>query len=384
MTTGTVKPPITKRAAWAIAGFYLIIGFEFFYMASPFAVYFYSVYGPGLRFFSESPSLTWLSSLFLPHIAVESSSLLLDLRNVFGGILAMIGFLGFCLGAGQVYWRKLTKKSAVTGGLYSLVRHPQYASLVICGFGMLLLWPRYIVLLSFAAMVFVYYFLAKHEEGECERKYGEAYRAYKARTPMFLPLPRSLSPREGFLHKAGITRYMTILMMFGIVSMTAVLAANGLRSWSVNELYGLYNDDEAYVSIARAENETLRQVVRVAFDNPDVRKRVEVGQRKTNDKFIHYILPAQWYVSEIPMNPVEGAVGGHYHPKKYEKNLQRVVFTRAELKAGREAGGRDILLEAFRTEPLLEVVVDLAQNEVTAIKNPPAKMKYHGIPVPLY
>jgi len=384
MAIGITKTPGGKKAFWVVGAFYLIIGFEFFYMASPFAAYFYSVYGPGLRYFSENPVLAWLSRLFLPHIVAESQSFLLDLRNSIGGILAFMGFLGFCLGAGQVYYRKLAKKSAATGGLYTIVRHPQYACLILCGFGLLLLWPRYIVLLSFTVMIFVYYFLAKHEEGECESKFGEPYREYKARTPMFLPLPRSLWPEWTFVRAGGMLRYPTILLVFGIVSVTAVFAANGLKVWSVKKLYGLYTHNEAFVSIAKAETEALKHIVGITLENPDVRKRIEAGRQKVNDKFIHYILPAQWYVSELPMNQIEGAVGGHHHPKGYDRTLQRIVFTRAELGTDREAVGRDILLQAVRNEPLFEVVVDLAQNQVVGIKDPPNKRKYAGIPLPLY
>jgi protein-S-isoprenylcysteine O-methyltransferase Ste14 len=384
MSPEILKAPITRKAFWAAAFFYLIIGFEFFYMAGPFAVYFYSVYGPGLRFINESPALAWLSSLFLPHIAAQSTSLLLDLRNLIGGSLAFLGFVGFCLGAAQVYYHKLTRKSAVTGGVYALVRHPQYASLMLCGLGLLLLWPRYIVLLSFTAMIFVYYFLAKHEERECELKYGEPYTAYKARTSMFLPFRIPLWPKVAFLPQSGMTRYLTIFLLYGITSVMAVGGANILKTWSLNRLYGLYEKDAAYISVARADTETLRQIIRIALTNTEVRDRLEAGQQAGQGKFIHYILPAQWSVSEIPMNPVEGAVGGHYHPKGYDRGLQRIVFTKAELRTGSAAAGREILLGAVRTEPLLEVVVDLGKNRVVGTKGPPARKKYAGIPVPLY
>lgn len=43
----------TKRAFWTVAMFYMLVAFEFFYMASPFALYFYSVYRPGLDFISS-------------------------------------------------------------------------------------------------------------------------------------------------------------------------------------------------------------------------------------------------------------------------------------------------------------------------------------------
>ena len=41
---------VFKKSFWIAFAFYFLIGFEFFYMVSPFAVYFYSVYRPGLFF----------------------------------------------------------------------------------------------------------------------------------------------------------------------------------------------------------------------------------------------------------------------------------------------------------------------------------------------
>ncbi|RPI75585.1 MAG: isoprenylcysteine carboxylmethyltransferase family protein [Desulfobacteraceae bacterium] len=310
--------------------------------------------------------------------------MLLDLRNVIGGALAFIGFLGFCVGAAQVYYHKLTRRNAVTGGIYKFIRHPQYAALILCGLGMLLLWPRYIHLLSFIAMVFVYYFLAAYEETECERKYGNPYAAYKAKTSMFLPFHVSFRPKRSFLPKSGLARYLAILSLYGITAMTAVVAANHLKSWSLNCLYALYTKDAAYISVSRTDTETLEQIARIALENPDVRKRMEQARPAAGGKFINYILPAQWYVSEIPMKPTAGAVGGHHHPKDYDRNLIRIVFTKAKLRSDEETSGKDIPLRAAGTEPLLEIIVDLSQNKAIIVQDPPARKKYAGIPVPLY
>ena len=79
-------------------------------MASPFAVYFYSVYKPALNFFNKSPSLGWLISFFMPHAIVETSSVFINIHNIVGAIFAVLGFLGFCIGAFQIYYYKLAKK----------------------------------------------------------------------------------------------------------------------------------------------------------------------------------------------------------------------------------------------------------------------------------
>ena len=213
MTTQNQKKSV-KRTFWTVAVFYLLTAFELVYMASPFAIYFYSVYGPGLNFISENQVLAWLSSFFMPHIVVETSSVLLNLHNVIGAVLAAAGFLTFCVGAGQVYYHKLARKGAVTGGIYNFIRHPQYVSLSICSFGLLLLWPRYIVLLTFVAMLFAYYFLAKAEESECEEKFGQSYIDYKNKTNMFLPFKVPLADKLPGLPKARLKRYPAILGLY--------------------------------------------------------------------------------------------------------------------------------------------------------------------------
>ena len=58
----------TRRTFWTAAAFYALIAFEFFYMASPFAAYFYSVYRPSLNLLGDVPLLSGLTGFFLPHI----------------------------------------------------------------------------------------------------------------------------------------------------------------------------------------------------------------------------------------------------------------------------------------------------------------------------
>ena len=373
-----------KRTFLLAAAFYTLITFEFFYMASPFALYFYSVYGPGLRFINESPTLAWLASVFLPHIVVESSSILLDLRNVIGGVLGLFGFLAFCLGAGQVYYHKLARKGAVTGGIYNAIRHPQYASLAICGFGLLLLWPRYVVLLSFITMLFAYYFLAKIEERECMERFGQSYAEYQTRTSMFLPFRLPVTDKLPSPPRAGVQRYLSILAVYMVTCIAAIALANGLRTWSLNNLYTLDTRGAVYLSVSKADPNTLKRIIDIALSNPDVSGRLKSEKECDDLKFVNYILPAEWYVSEIPMNPVEGTHGGHFHPARYDRTLYKIIFTRAELRTGQAAEGKDILVKTKKRRPVVEVTVDLSRERVSRITAPPTTTKYENIPVPVF
>ena len=383
MSAKIEKGSITKRTFWVIAAFYILIALEFLYMASPFAIYFYSVYGPGLNFINKYPALVWLSTVFLTHIVVETSSVLVNSHNIVGGVFFIIGFLGFCITAGQVYYYKFARKGVVTGGVYNFTRHPQYLSLAICSLGLLLLWPRFIVILPFLAMLFAYYFLAKLEEKECETKFGHAYIEYKNSTGMFLPIRLVLIDKLPSLPKSGFKRFLAMIALYVFTAAVAIALATGIRNWTINSLYALYSKDSVYISVAKVDEETLEQIVKIAISNHEVQSRLKNGAQGASTKFINYVLPNTWYVSEIRMNPVEGG-RGHHFPGDYDKNQYKIVFIRAEVRTSQEVEGKDILLHTVKRVPVVEVGIDLAQNQVFEIKDPPATVRYKGIPVPIY
>lgn len=109
-----------------------------------------------------------------------------------GAIIEMlIGYSIILIGGKLVItgWKGIyrAKDSLATHGLYAYMRHPQYTGIILITFGMLIHWPTLITLLMFPILVFAYYGLAKKEEREMERKFGEKYQEYKKRVPMFLP-----------------------------------------------------------------------------------------------------------------------------------------------------------------------------------------------------
>lgn len=365
-----------------MAFFYLLVVLEVLYMSTPFAIYFYSVYNPGLTFFNSNPYFAWLSSFFLPHIVVETSSTFINLHNWIGGIIAVVSFGCFCVGAAQVYYHKLAHKGPVTGGVYNVIRHPQYTAWAICGFGMLLVWPRYTVLMMYVAMLFAYYFLARSEERECEQKYGQAYAAYKERTAMFLPIRIPFAKRLPSLPRSSVLRFLAILTLYIVTVSAAIGVANGLKNWSLDSLYGYYTPHSAYVSISKIDPVTLENIAAIAMQDVAVQNRLAAAIPSRNAKFINYVLPTTWNVPEIPMNPV--GAGHHENPQVYDRSQYRVVITRAEVRSEIQPAGRSILVNTLRRIPLLEIVVDLNRQAVVSIQNPTQDYRYDNVPVPVF
>ena len=90
-------------------------------------------------------------------------------------------------------WRKIhqARGELVTDGVYARVRHPQYAGLFLITVGMLVQWPTIITIATWPLLLTVYYRLARREERDAEARFGEDYRVYRGRVPMFVPRLRS-------------------------------------------------------------------------------------------------------------------------------------------------------------------------------------------------
>jgi len=94
--------------------------------------------------------------------------------------------------AWSVLYRAQRAGQIATTGLYTYVRHPQYAGFILIMIGFLIQWPTLITLIMFPILVTMYVRLARREEREALAQFGAAYANYTASTPAYFPrLPRS-------------------------------------------------------------------------------------------------------------------------------------------------------------------------------------------------
>ncbi|MBF0224415.1 MAG: isoprenylcysteine carboxylmethyltransferase family protein [Desulfobacterales bacterium] len=366
----------SKKSVIAAWMFYIVIVFEIIYMISPFGVYYYSVYGPSLNLFNKSPMTSWLSSFFLPHI-VETSSFILNSIKDIGWLFIIMGLSSFMLGAGQIYYHKFTKKAAVTGGIYKIIRHPQYVSLAIAGLGMLLVWPRFIVLMMYVTMLFVYYFLAKHEEMECEDKFGESYRAYKSETSMFIPIPMPAFINKLSLPNSGFKKVLSILSIYSIVIVITLFLTIAIRNYGISQISAVYSKNSATVSMTHMNNQELNNILQIALNNLTVQ-----GSLKNDARYLNYVIPQEWYLSDLPMN-IPSEIHGHYQPENYNKNQYKIIFTQAKTLSKSPAENEGIIKDTSARLAVLEVSVDTATGTVTQIQTPPKNVRWGDIPTPL-
>ncbi len=207
---------------------YFVICFEILIMISPFAGFFYSAFNPFLLGLGKYRATKWLSAFFFTHMVVPPNGFLKAVR-VTGSVLFALGLMVFLVCAVQVYASKFFRRGRpVLEGLYSSVRHPQYLGLGVAAIGLAILWPRFLVVVLWLAMVLVYYLLAKDEERRMAMQHPEMYRPYMARTGMFLP--KRLENSVSFSTAGGK------IALFLAVSVFAIGGAFLLREYTVRHL----------------------------------------------------------------------------------------------------------------------------------------------------
>jgi protein-S-isoprenylcysteine O-methyltransferase Ste14 len=367
-------------AAWL---FYLVLVFEILYMISPFALYYYSSYGPVLNLLHESAWTAWLTGFFMPHISRTTSATLNKLHEA-GESLIAVGLLLFLIGFVQIYWAKLRRLGPVTRGLYAYVRHPQYIALAIMGLGTLLVWPRFLILIAYVSMLFLYTILARSEEGNCLQKHGENYRDYLERTGRFLPkawtrwIPTLLPVARTSRIVAGLGAYVVIVV-------GAVVIAFGLLDYSLGHLSASFTDNVAVLSPAPLTAQELDSVYRLAADDANVRRRLE--DVANNAKLLVYVLPTDWYLADLPVESLSveewRRLGGHHTPANFDRRSYKVLFTRV-LSYAPTARGRDIVKFAYGRDALFLVRVDSQSRQVGELEVPASQVLWGNIPTPMF
>ena len=129
---------------------------------------------------------TYISaSLWSTLLGVGETGMLISM--VLGYALLFTGIGLFVQGWRELY-RALQQKRLATDGLYGVVRHPQYLGLFIGLFGEgVVHWPTLFSVGLFPLIVCAYVLLARKEERRMVEQFGEQYRAYQRRIPMFIP-----------------------------------------------------------------------------------------------------------------------------------------------------------------------------------------------------
>ncbi len=141
----------------------------------------------------------WLQTKF-PGMDIYSHDMGHLLENFFGWggnphfgpfhILSFVFiFMGFTLlsNAWAVLYKAQRDHTLATTGPYAKMRHPQYVGFVLIMFGFLIQWPTLLTLIMFPILVLMYMQLARGEEADARKEFGEEWGEYARTTPRFIP-----------------------------------------------------------------------------------------------------------------------------------------------------------------------------------------------------
>jgi protein-S-isoprenylcysteine O-methyltransferase Ste14 len=270
---------------------YCLIGIEIIIMISPFALYFYSVYGPILDFFSENPSISWTTEFFLPHMVFLDDPLIIGLSYL--QVFLVIGLIMFFSAAIPLYYGRFTKKGVVQRSFYSKIRHPQYLSLAISGFGLLLYWPRFIILILYVTMLFVYYVLARNEEWRMKEESAGSYKAYMSSTPMFLP-----GEPGGKIYAMAFgwikPKWLGIATLYAVTLAISITAAMGIRAYTVKHLPTVETRSLVMLSVFPRPSREVLELYSKLESSPSVQPYL-----KTMKPNLAYIFPGDYFLTAI-------------------------------------------------------------------------------------
>lgn len=111
-----------------------------------------------------------------------------------GAVISLAGATLVVLGWKEIYRHYCSKQAGhghlVTHGIYRYIRHPQYTGFLLITLGMLFEWATLPLLIMWPILAVLYYRLAKREEADMEKEFGDEYLDYRRRTSMFVPALR--------------------------------------------------------------------------------------------------------------------------------------------------------------------------------------------------
>jgi protein-S-isoprenylcysteine O-methyltransferase Ste14 len=393
---------------WTVIA-YCLIGIEIIIMISPFALYFYSVYGPVLQALAANPLTSWSTEFFLPHLVFPADPLIRGISLL--QVLMVAGLLLFALAAIPLYYGRFTGKGVVARSFYGKIRHPQYLFLALSGFGLMLYWPRFIILIMYITMLFVYYALARNEEWRMRQEQPEAYAHYMATTPMFLP-----GEPGGRLYRLLFGRiqpkWLGIAAAYCLTVALAVLLAMGLRNYTVRTLpMVLAADSRLIVSVFPRPDPEILAVYQAALDSTRVREALQ--GREANAV---YLLPGDFFLNallteedrrfsdemlerfpeilEWHQHRFSGGLGKFFRifynfvrswgSVETDYEVERLVFMRVDDAAGQPVSPAEIFKIGLKRRPVLLVDLQASGHAVRSVVVTTDNHKWGLMPMPTF
>ena len=383
-------------------------------MISPFALFFYAVFNPVLLALDRFAATRWLTAFFLPHMVISPDPALSAIR-VLGSVAFIVGAVVFLACAIQVYAGKLLRTGPATRGLYAVIRHPQYLALAVSGFGLAILWPRFLTLVLLAVMLFLYYLLARDEERRMLARYGDGYRAFMERTGMFFPrLSRGQPPRPESSRPLTAGRGLAILAALLVITVGAGFVA---RAYTVRHLPLESVGPVDVITITPEDLTAAREILPEVLKDPAVAAKLGAA-RDHPGRILAYFIPIdytmqgmiadtgqEWklfarhttvrMITDYVLHPVAHLAEGHGHghPGAMGHGVamhespalkRRIIFVDVSASGQTLESPTDDFAIAVTRRPLFFADVHLHTGEILGVKDTTPGSGWGTVPTPVF
>jgi protein-S-isoprenylcysteine O-methyltransferase Ste14 len=373
----------TRILKAAAGGLYLLVFLEAFYMVSFLGLYLAAVYAPVERLLDHHPATSWLLSFYLPHFYRSSlGPLNIGTYMVSGMLVWFVGLWISVYSALQVYGTKLAGGRIITRGFYRWVRHPQYLAFMIMPIPFLVIWPRYLLLGMYVALVIFYLNLAHREEKICVRRYGEAYRQYQRSTSMFIPgirIERIFSPILASSPGSPALRRLSVVALGVGGTITALWLTASLGKVWASRIPQIRQDAAVWVPLYHGDQIHLPRVKGIIEEDGSLQNTLARARADGARSFYVLTIPFQeWHFfldyagSLNPKVPWSGSSRSDYWVHPHLLNMPRSEFRTLVFFASPDPPSEEgnalfsILFHAGRWSPRWLAGIDLKTGRVVS------------------
>jgi protein-S-isoprenylcysteine O-methyltransferase Ste14 len=142
-----------------------------------------------ISLFTEIFGIPLTIYLLAPLLGVDPRFFGMYESHLWAYLLSQSGIMSLKTALG---WKQVYRGSGrlVATGLYGKFRHPQYAGLILMVIAFLIMWPTILTILLAPFLIGRYILLAREEDRELEKEFGEHFRHYRETVPAFIPSMR--------------------------------------------------------------------------------------------------------------------------------------------------------------------------------------------------
>jgi hypothetical protein len=210
------------------------------------------------------------------------------------------------------------------------------------------------------------------------------YHAFRILFSWFLPFRMPFFDSWFSFIQDKIGKTYSFILIFILTLAISLTLAIGLKSMSLNNLYTYSAKNAVYLSVSKLDENQIEKLSDIALMNEKVQARLAKLRVDSDSRLLNYVVPADWYISEIPMHTTESDPQHFLRSSGYQKSTYKIIFSIPTFSCNCVISGKKMISSARTIKPILEVWLDISLGEVIDIKAPPVSFIYENVPVPVY